>query len=135
MNPLPDCSNHPPFCHSHYLILQINTLLVLQARPITKPLHWRLILHCCSALLQNLVGNSGETQCLEEAKQEAEASVDVPPSPLQIVISVPFCLFSLFSLFLSSPSSLSQFSRFSLSLFPLASLPSLLSLLIISLSS
>ena len=52
-----------------------------------------LILQCCSALLQNLVGNSGETLCLEEAEQPAEASVDVP---LQIVNSIPFCLFSLY---------------------------------------
>ena len=48
------------------------------------------MLHCCRTLLQNLVGNSGETQCLEEAEQRAEASGDVPPPPLQIVISTPF---------------------------------------------
>ena len=82
-------------------LFRINTSLVSQARPFTQPrpfiqpLCWRLILHCCSALLQNLVGNSGVTQCLEEAEQQAEASVDVPPLPLQIVISVPICLFSL----------------------------------------
>ena len=76
-----------------------------------------------------IVGNSGETQCLEEAEQQAEESVDVPP-PLQIVISVPFCLFSLYLYPL-----LSQTSLFSLSSFPLASPPSLLSLLINSLSS
>ena len=28
--------------------------------------------------MQNLIGNSGETLFLEEAEQEAEASVDVP---------------------------------------------------------
>ena len=33
-------------------------------------------------------------QCLEKAEQQAEASVDVPYPPLQIVNSVPFCLFS-----------------------------------------
>ena len=68
----------------------------LRARPFTKPLYWILILHCCCALLQNLVRNSGATQCLEEAEQQTEASVDVPYPPLQIVNSVPFCLFSLY---------------------------------------
>ena len=99
--------------------------------PLPSLLRWRLILHCCSALLQNLVGNSGVSQCLEEAEQQAEANVDVPP-PLQIVISVPFL--SLFSLSLASLCSLSQSSLFSLSSFPLASPPFLLSLLINSLS-
>ena len=50
-NPLPDCSNYSPFCHTHYFT-------VSRVSPFTKPLHWRLILYCCSALLQNLVGNS-----------------------------------------------------------------------------
>ena len=58
--------------------------------------------------LHNLVGNSclqRSTALLEEAEQQAEASCDVPPPPLQIVFSTPFCLF-LFSLFfypLSAP--------------------------------
>ena len=39
-----------------------------------------------SPLLQNLVGNSGEMQCLEEAEQQAEVSVDVPYPPLQLLI-------------------------------------------------
>ena len=30
---------------------------------------------------------------LEEAELQAEASGDVPPPPLQIVIYIPFCLF------------------------------------------
>ena len=50
MNPLPDCSNYSPFFHTHYyLILWINTSLVSRVRSFTKPLCWRLILHCCSA--------------------------------------------------------------------------------------
>ena len=133
MNPFPDCSNYLPFWHTHYLILQINTSLVSRARPFTKLLRWRLILDCCSALLQNLVGKSGVTQCLEEAEQQVEASVDVSPPPLQIVISVPFCLISLFSL--PSLCSLSQSSLFSLSSIPLDSPLYLLSLLINSMSS
>ena len=48
--------------------------------------------------------NSGVTQCLEEAEQQAETSLDVvPPSPLQIVILVPFCLFCLYLYPLSAP--------------------------------
>ena len=61
--PLPDCSNYLPFCRTHYLILQINTSLVSQARHFTKPPRKRLILHCCCALLQNL---SREFVSLEE---------------------------------------------------------------------
>ena len=38
MNPLPDCSNYSLFCQSHYLILRINTSLILLCRPFTKPL-------------------------------------------------------------------------------------------------
>ena len=123
--PLPDRSNYSPLL-SHPLphsgsilsLFRINTKS-LQDRPFTKPLRWRLILHCCSALLQNLVGNSGD---LEEAEQQAEASVDVPYPPLQIVNSVLFCVFSLY---------------YPLSLNPLSSPspPSLLSLLIKKTSS
>ena len=61
-NPSPDISNYSPFCHTHYLILRINTSLVLWARLFTKLL-WKLILQCCSVLLQNLVGNS----CLQRS--------------------------------------------------------------------
>ena len=39
-----DCSNYSPFCHTHYLILRINTSLVSRARPFTKPLRWKLYL-------------------------------------------------------------------------------------------
>ena len=38
-----------------------------------------------------------------EAEQQAEASVDVPYPPFQIVNSVPFCLFSLYLYPLSAP--------------------------------
>ena len=107
---------------------------------ITQPLCWRLILHCCSALLQNLVGNS----CLRRSADYAQKSMSTvvpwgswttnrgkPPPPLQIVVSIHFCLF-LFSLFLSSPSA--PFLNSLSSPSPLASPPSL-SLLISFLSS
>ena len=58
-----------------------------------------------SAILRNWGGGGGGgssclgvPQCLEEAKQ-ADSSVDVPYPPLQIINSVPFCLFH-FSLYL-----------------------------------
>ena len=77
-NPLPDRSNYTPLL-PHPLPHSGNaSILSVCARPFTKPLRWKLILHWCSALLQNLVGSSGEMQCLEEADQQAEASVDVP---------------------------------------------------------
>ena len=107
-NPLPDCSNYSPFCHTYYFSRDS-----LWDRPFTKPLRWRLILHCCSALLPNLVGNSGEKQYLEEAEPQAEVSVDDPYPPLQIVNSLLFSLY-----LLSSLCFLSQSSRFSLSPFP-----------------
>ena len=69
--------------------------------------------------------NSGETQCLEEAEQQAEANVDVPYPPLQIVNSLAFCLFSL--LYPLSAPFLNPLSS--------PSPPSLLSLLINSLYS
>ena len=100
--PLPDCSNYSLFCHTHYLILRINTSLVSSGQTLYQAAPLETSTHCCNALLQILVGNAGEAQCLEEAEQHAEASVDVPP-PLQIVISVPFCLFSLYPYHLSAP--------------------------------
>ena len=115
-NPLPDCSNYSPFCHTHYLTPdQYFTSLF----GVTKPLCWRIILHCCSTLLQNLVGNSGEMQCLEEAEQQTEVC--------RCSLSSSNCkLSSLFLYPLSAPF-LNPLS------FP--SPPSLLSLLINSLSS
>ena len=49
--------------------------------------------------LQYLVGNSEETQCLEISR----GSVDIPYPPLQIVNSIPFCLFSHYLYPLSAP--------------------------------
>ena len=127
-NPLPDCSNYSPFCHTHYLTPDqyFTSLFGPDPLPSRSAGDKYFKVQCCSALLQNLVGNSGETQCLEEAEQQAEASVDVPYPPLQMVNSVPFCLFSLYLYPLSAPF-----------LNPLSSPspPSLLSLLINSLSS
>ena len=124
MNPLPDRSNYSPLLphplpHSYQYF---SSLFGPDALP--SPLETNTSL--LQPLLQNLVGNSGEMQCLEEAEQQAEASVYVPYPPLQIVNSVPFCLFSLYLYPLSAPF-----------LNPLSSPspPCLLSLLINSLSS
>ena len=110
----PDRSNYSPLLP--HPLLHSGSILQesLQARPFTKPLRWILILHCCCVLLQNLVGNSGETQCLQEAEQQTEASVDVPYPPLQIVNSVPslssLCSLSQSSLFFLSTISSNSFS-------------------------
>ena len=113
MNPLPDHSKYSPLL-SHPLPHsgRINTSLVSSGQTLYQAASWRLIIHCYSALLNNLVGNSGEMQCLEKAEQQAEASVDVPYPPIQIVN------LSLFSLCLSSLCSLSKSSFFSLSTIP-----------------
>ena len=134
-NPLPDCSNYSPFCHTHYLILRMNTSLVSRARPFTKPLCWRLILHSCSVLVQNLVGNSSsEEYCSALRKLNDKQRQVVMFLLFNCHLNSLMSLF-LFSLSLSSLCSLSQWSLFSLSSFPLASPPSLLSHLINSLSS
>ena len=52
----------------------------------------------------------------EPGQELAEASVDVPYPPLQIVTSIPFCLFSLYLYPLTAP--FSQISLFSLSTIP-----------------
>ena len=129
MNPLPDCSNYSPFCHTHYLTLSwTNTSLVLRPDPLPKPLRWRqiLILHCCSALLQNLVGNScrqGSTVVLNNKQRQV---VMILLLLFKLSSHLPFISFSL---------SLSSLCSFSSSSFPLASPASQLSLMINSLSS
>ena len=94
--------------------LRINTSLVSLGQTLYQavPLESNSNTSCCSTLLQNVVGNTGETQWLEEAEQQVEASVDVPYPPLQF----PFASF----LFISTISlcSLSQSSLFSLSTIP-----------------
>ena len=50
------------------------TLGITVNRPHPERLHSNqrnTVLHCYSTVLHNLVGNSGETQCLEEAEQQA----------------------------------------------------------------
>ena len=127
-NPLPDRSNYsPPLPHpTSTTSLRINTSLVSSGQTLYQASPLETNTSMLHALLQNLVENSGEMQCLEEAEQQAEVSVDVPYPPLQIVNSVPFCLLFLYLYPISAPF-----------LNPLSSPspPSLLSLLINSLSS
>ena len=117
-NPLPDCSNYSPFCHTHYLIRWPDEYFT--------SLMGQTLYQAESS--QELMSSEEYRWCLEEAEQQAEASGDVPP-PLQIVIST---LFSLHLYPLSAP----FLNRLSSSFphFP-ASPPSFLSLLINSLSS
>ena len=85
-------------------------------------LHWRLIFLYCSTAEFSL---ELRRNAVLEAERQAQASVDVPYPPLQIVNSVPFCLFSLYLYPLSAPF---------LNALSSASPPSLFSLLINSLS-
>ena len=115
MNPLPDRSNYSPLCHTHYLTP--DQYFIVSSGQTLYHASWRLILQ--SSLLQRFTAESSRgTQCLEEAEQQAEASVDVL---LKFLINFPLVSFSL------SPSSLylhplstpfSQSSLFSLSPIP-----------------
>ena len=109
-NPLPDRSNYSPLLPHPYLTRDqyINSLF----RPDPSPSHSN---GNYSSLLQRFTAessrSSGETQCLEEAEEQAEASVDVPYPPLQMVSFMSlFSLFSLCSLFQPSLFSLSTIS-------------------------
>ena len=87
-------TNYSPFYHTHYPILRINTSLASSG----QTLYQAALLETNTSLLQRFTAESSRElrRNAEEAEQLAEASVDVPPPPLQIVISVPFCLFSLY---------------------------------------
>ena len=102
-NPLPDRSNYSPLLPHPYLTPDqyINSLFGPDPLPSRSAGNYTSLLQSFTA--QNLVGSSGETQCLEEAEQQAEASVNVSYPPLQIVNSVPLCLFSLYLYPLSAP--------------------------------
>ena len=56
-------------------------------------------LYQAKPLQQNLVGKSGFRRSTEVPEQQAEVNGDVPPPPLQIVISTPS--FSIFSFLIS----------------------------------
>ena len=99
INPLPDHSNYSPLCHTHYLTPDYNSL-VSSGQTLYQATSWRLFRFTAAALYCRIELG---TQCLEEAEQQAEASVDGPYPPLQIVNSVPFCLFSHYLYPLSAP--------------------------------
>ena len=121
MNPLSDYSNYSPFCHTHYLILWINTSLL---QCFTAESSWELM------------SSEEYRSALRKLNNKQRQVVIFLPSSSNF-FSTPFCLFlfSHFSLPLSSLCSLSRSALFSFSSFPLASLPPLLSLLINFLSS
>ena len=90
-NPLSDCSNYSPLLpHPLPHSGSICTSLVSSG----QTLYQAAPLHCCSTLLE-FSREFRRNACLEEAEQQAEASVDVPYPPLQMVNSVALCLFSL----------------------------------------
>ena len=94
-NPLPDHSNYSPLLpHPLSLSGRINTSLVSSGQTVYQaaPLETK-ILHCCSTLLQNVVGNSGETQCLEDAEQQAEASAIFLILLFKLLTRFPFVSF------------------------------------------
>ena len=94
MNPLQDHSNYSPLCHNHYLTPDFTSLFRPDPLP-SRELETNTSKFNAAALYCRI--ESG-TQCLEKAEQQAEASVNVPYPPLQIVNSAPFCILSLLSL-------------------------------------
>ena len=109
MNPVPDRSN---YCHTHYLILPADRYFIVssgqtlyQAAPLEMT-NTSLLQRFTAESSRELRRNTVETQYLEEAEQQAEASVDIPYPPIQIVNSVPFCLFSLYLYPLYAPFSI-----------------------------
>ena len=90
MNHLPDHSNYSPFCHTYYFTPNqyYSSLFGLDRLPSRSAGHK----YFTSAALYCRIksGNSGETQCLEEAEKQPEASVDVLFPPFQIVTHFPF---------------------------------------------
>ena len=121
-NPLTACSNYSPFCHPT-TSLRFNTSLVSSG----QTLYLAALLETNASLLKRFTAESSrELRRNAVPRQQAEASVDVPYPPLQIVNSVLFCLLSLYLYLLTAPllNSLSSPSP-----------PSFISLLINSLSS
>ena len=137
-NPLPDCSNCSPLLplplpHSG---LSINTSLVSSGQTLYQaaPLETSNTIYANTSLLLRFTAESSR-----EFRRNAvpwgswtTSRGKCRCSPLQIVNSVPFCLFSLYLYPLSAPFSILSLLPFLISL---ASLPSLLTLLINSLSS
>ena len=83
MDHLPDCSNYSPHSPNQYFTSLVGLTL-----------YQTTLLETNTSLLQHFTAEVFRDipQCLEEAEQ-ADASGDVPPPLLQIVISTPFCLF------------------------------------------
>ena len=131
MNPLPDCSNYSPFCHTHYLILWMNTSLVSRARSFSKPNTQRFTAESSRELMMS---SDEFRSALRKLNNKQRQVVMFLLLLFKLSSQLPFVSF-LFSLTLSSLCSLSQSSLFSLFSFPLASPPSFLYLLINSLSA
>ena len=96
MNPLPDRSNYSPLSPHP---LPHSTSLVSSGKTLTEQLRWKLI---STSLLQRFTAESSR-ELRRDALKQAEASVDVPYPPLQIVNSITYCLFSLYLYPLSAP--------------------------------
>ena len=123
-NPLPDHSNYSPFCHPHYLTPDQYFTSLFRPDPLpSHELETNTSKFNAAALYCRIYSG---TQCLQEAEQQVDASVDVPYPPLQIVNSV---LFSLYLYPLSAPF-LKPLSAPFLNPLSSPSPPSLLSLLI-----
>ena len=91
-NPLPDCSNYSPFCHTHYLTLDQYFTSLFRPDPLpATPLETN------TSLLQRYTAESsrelGRNACLEEAEQQAEASVAVPYPLFKLLTQFPFISF------------------------------------------
>ena len=121
-NPLPDCSNYLPLCHTHYLTLRPDQYFtsLFGAKPFTKPLHWRIF-----TLLQRFTAESSRELMSSEEYRSALRKLNNKQRQVVMFLLLLFKLSSQFSFVSFSFLSISILSLLPLSLLPFLISPSL----------
>ena len=108
-NPLPDCSNYSPLCHTHYLT-RINTSLVSSGQTLYQAASWRLDILQSSMLQQSSRELSALRKLINKKRQVwmflillFKLLTQFPFLSISILSLLPFSILSLFP-FLISPS-------------------------------
>ena len=126
-NPLPDCSNYSPFCHTHHLILDQYFLTSLSG----QTLYQAALLETSTSLLQRFTVKSSR-ELIMSMEEYYSVLRKLNNKHRQVVMNChlnSLLSLSLFSLSLSSLCSLSHFTLFSLFLISpsLSTIPSFFS--------